>query len=326
MEYEMTRIKNRLPVKPIDISIVVPVYNEESNIRPFLERLIDVMIKMGVDYEVIFAMDPSTDKTEDKITFEIERNKKVKLIKLSRRYGQPAATFAGIRNCTGEYCVIIDVDLQDPPELIENLYNKSLEGFEVVCAKRKSRRGESTVKKVISYLGYYIIDYLSDVEIPRNTGDFRIMSRKVINSLSELNETHGFLRGLVGFVGFSQSFIEYDRDDRYQGHGKYNRYFGSLRIGMNGIIGFSTRPLQIMTIMGFLLSAFSFIIGGWYVFQKMVGLPLTPGLSTTILVVTFFAGIQLISLGMMGEYIGRIYEEVKRRPMYIIDRKINFED
>lgn len=308
-----------------NISVVVPVYKEESNIVPFLGRVETVLNKISVSYEIIFALDPSPDRTEEVILSEINRNPFVKLLLFSRRFGQPAATIAGILTCTGETCVVIDVDLQDQPELIEQLYYKLQEGYEVVYAKRRSRKGETLVKKLISHIGYAAINQLSDVQIPRNTGDFRIMSRRVIEELRRLNESHGFLRGLVAYVGFKQAFIEYDRDERFSGKGNYNRLTGSLKIGLNGLISFSSRPLQLMSVAGFFLSAFSFILGGWYVLQKLLGFQLTPGLSTTVLIVSFFSGLQLFGLGLIGEYVGRIYDEVKRRPMFIIDKKINFE-
>ncbi|HLB58183.1 MAG TPA: glycosyltransferase, partial [Gammaproteobacteria bacterium] len=215
---------------------------------------------------------------------------------------------------------VIDVDLQDPPELLEKMLAKMREGYEVVCAKRTSRKGETLIKRFISYLGYKLINQLSDIAIPRNTGDFRIMTRRVIEELRRLNEAHGFLRGLVAYIGFKQAFIEYDRDERFAGKGNYNRFTGSLKIGLNGLISFSSRPLQIMSLIGAILSGFSFLVGSWYVFQKLYGIHLTPGLSTTVLVVTFFAGVQLLCLGLIGEYIGRIYDEVKKRPLFIVDR------
>ena len=309
----------------VDLSIVVPIYREEANIRPFLARTEQVLAKMGVSYEIVFALDPSPDRTEDVIVQEINSNSSIRLLVFSRRFGQPAATMAGILTCTGETCVVLDVDLQDPPELIGKLYAKLHEGYEVVYAKRRSRKGETLAKRLISYVGYAAINRLSDVEIPRNTGDFRIMTRRVIEQLRRLNEAHGFLRGLVAYVGFRQAFIEYDRDERYAGKGNYNRLTGSLKIGLNGLISFSRRPLQLMSLAGFGLAAFSFLLGAWYVAQKLLGFELTPGLSTTVLVVTFFAGVQLLGLGLIGEYIGRIYDEVKRRPMFIIDKKVNFD-
>ncbi|WNV06088.1 glycosyltransferase family 2 protein [Candidatus Methylospira mobilis] len=308
-----------------DISIVVPVYKEEANIRPFLARVEAVFGRMGKSYEVIFALDPSPDRTEEIILEEINRNPNVKLMVFSRRFGQPAATMAGILGCSGDTCVVIDVDLQDQPELIEQMYAKLGEGYEVVYAKRRSRKGETLIKRIIAHAGYSLINKFSDVQIPRNTGDFRIMTRRVIEELRQLNETHGFLRGLVAYVGFKQAFIEYDRDERYAGKGNYNRLTGSLKIGLNGLISFSSQPLFIMSIGGFILAGLSFLLGAWYVIQKLIGFELTPGLPTTVLVVSFFAGVQLLGLGLIGEYVGRIYDEVKRRPMYIIDKKTNFD-
>lgn len=308
----------------MEVSVVVPVYREEASIPPFLERLEAVLKDMGVSHEVIFCLDPSPDRTEEVILAEIDRNPGIRLVVFSRRFGQPSATMAGLMLCRGESCVVIDVDLQDPPELIPALYAKLREGYEVVYAKRRSRRGETAAKRLVAKLGYWAIARLSDVQIPRDTGDFRILSRRVIEELRALNETHGFLRGLVAYVGFRQTFVEYERAERARGQGNYNRFVGSLRIGLNGIIGFSSRPLQLMSVAGALVAGFSFLLGLWYVAQKLLGFSLSPGLPTTVLVVTFFAGVQLLSLGLIGEYVGRIYDEVKRRPMFIVDRKVNF--
>jgi polyisoprenyl-phosphate glycosyltransferase len=308
------------------ISIVVPVYKEERGIRPFLSRLESVMRKMSVPYEVIFSLDPSPDRTEEIILEEINKNPAIKLLVFSRRFGQPAATMAGILWAKGDTCVSIDVDLQDQPELIEQMYAKLKEGYEVVYAKRRSRKGETLIKRWISYFGYFVINRLSDVAIPRDTGDFRIMTRRVIEELREFSEMNGFLRGLVAYVGFKQTFIEYDRDERFADKGKYNRLTGSLRIGLNGLIGFSSRPLQLMSILGMAFAGISFLVGVWYLMQKLAGVNLTPGLSTTVLAITFFSGIQLLGLGLTGEYIGRIYDEVKHRPQNIVDRKVNFDD
>lgn len=309
--------------EPVDISVVVPVYKEETNIRPFLERIEPVLAKLSQRYEIVFCLDPSPDRTEQVIQDEIQRDRRIKLVVFSRRFGQPAATMAGIALSRGAATVVIDVDLQDPPELIVDMYGKLGEGFDVVYAKRRSRKGETLAKRAISYVGYSVINRLSDVAIPRNTGDFRIMSRRVCDELTRLNEGHGFLRGLVAYVGFPQAFVEYDRDPRHAGHGKYNRFTGSLKIGLNGVISFGSKPLQIMSIVGVIVAGFSFLLGAWYVVTKLFGWEYNPGLPTTVLVVTFFAGVQLLSLGLMGEYIGRIYDEVKRRPKYIIDRRVD---
>ena len=309
-----------------EISIVVPTYNEEENIKPFLQRTEKVLDKLGKSYEIIFALDPSSDNTEKIILDEIKRNKNIKLLIFSRQFGQPAATMAGISSCKGSYCVIIDVDLQDPPEIIENLYNKIISGYEVVYAKRKSRKGETFFKKIISSIAYYLINKFSDIHIPRDTGDYRIFSRRVINHLVKLKESHGFLRGLVAFVGFNQSFVMYDRQERFAGKSNYNKFFGSLKIGFNGLIGFSSKPLFLMSVSGFLIAMLGFLLGIWYIFQKITDINLTPGLTTTVILISFFAGVQLLGLGLLGEYVGRIYDEVKQRPKYILDKKINFDD
>ena len=304
----------------IKLSIVVPVYKEALNIKPFLTRMEAVLQRIGLSYEIIFCLDPSPDQTETIIQTEIERNPNIKLIVFSRRFGQPSATMAGVLYARGNTCVVIDVDLQDPPELIETMYAKLSEGYEVVYARRKSRKGETVFKRIFSHLGYTVINKLTDVNIPRNTGDFRIMTRRVIEELRRLNESHGFLRGLVAYVGFKQAFVEYDRDPRFTGKGHYNRFTGSLKIGLNGLISFSSKPLQLMSITGATIAGLAFFLGTCYLIQKFYNLSLTPGLSTTVIVVTFFSGVQLLCLGLMGEYISRIYDEVKRRPLYIVDK------
>jgi dolichol-phosphate mannosyltransferase len=310
----------------IEISVVVPIYKEEASIAPFLGRIEPVLEAITPNYEVLFCLDPSPDDTEGEVLRHIDRNPRVRLLVFSRRFGQPAATMAGILTSKGRTCVVIDVDLQDPPELIAELYAKLQEGYEVVYAQRRSRKGETAIKRFVSYVGYALINRLSDVQIPRNTGDFRIMTRRVIEELRRLNESHGFLRGLVAYVGFRQAAVLYDRDMRHAGKGNYNRLTGSLKIGLNGLVGFSSRPLQLMSLAGFALAALSFLLGAWYVFQKLIGVDLTPGLSTTVLLITFFAGVQLLGLGVIGEYVGRIYDEVKRRPPYIVDKAVNIND
>ncbi len=308
------------------ISVVVPVFNEENNIENFLERSTETLKKINLDYEIIFVLDPSDDNTENIILNNIEKNKNIKLIVLSRRFGQPSATMAGIHNVNGDICVIIDCDLQDPPELMLEMYNKILDGNDVVYAKRIKRKGETFFKKIISKFGYRVIEKISDVKIPKDTGDYRIITKKIINQLKELKETNAFLRGLVAYVGYKQTFIEYERDERKDGESKYNKYFGSLRIAFNGIVGFSSKPLFLMSITGFIFAIISFLIGVYYIYQKITNPQITPGLSSTILMITFFSGIQLLGLGLLGEYIGRIYDEVKDRPNFIIDKKYNFDE
>ena len=308
------------------ISVIVPVYNEEKNIEPFLNRTKNVLEKMDQDYEIIFVLDPSSDDSGNVITKNLKLDKKIKLIVLSRRFGQPSATMAGIHNCNGERCVVIDCDLQDPPELMLEMNKKMDEGYDVVFAKRRSRKGETFIKKIITKLGYVIIKNISDVKIPRDTGDFRIFSKKIINYLKTFNEPNAFLRGLVAYIGFKQSYVEYDREERNADKSKYNKYIGSIQIAFNGIFGFSSKPLFLMSIIGFCFALISFLIGIYYVIIKIIDPQITPGLSSTVLFITFFSGLQLVGLGILGEYVGRIYDEVKNRPNFIIDKKYNFDD
>ncbi len=305
------------------ISIVVPVYNESKNIRLFLERTVPVLERLGT-YEIIFALDPSTDGTEQTISAEIMRNSRIGLIVFSRRFGQPAATMAGILNCRGRWCVVIDVDLQDPPEVIEAMWHKSKEGFDVVTARRATRKGETLIKRVVAHLGYRLINRLAEVPIPPDTGDFRLISRRVIEELRGLNETHGFLKGLVPFVGFPQGEVLYDRDPRAGGVSKYNRFIGTVRYQINGIFCFSTVPLRMMMWVGFgiaLLSALGVLV--MIVLKFIHGNQYPMGIPTITVLVLFIGGVQLTAVGVLGEYIARIYDEVRRRPMYIVQRAIN---
>jgi glycosyltransferase involved in cell wall biosynthesis len=308
------------------ISILVPVYNEEKNILIFLSRLIKVLNKIGTDYEIIFLMDPSSDNTEKIIVNETIKNKKIKLIVFSRRFGQPSATMAGIHYLSGDRCVIIDCDLQDPPELIYDMYQKMNQGYDVVLARRKTRKGETLIKKIVTKIGYQLIEKITDIKIPKDTGDFRIISKRIIENLRKFKEPNAFLRGLVAYIGFNQTYIEYDRDQRLEGNSKYNKYLGSIQIAFNGIFGFSSKPLFLMSIIGFIFALISFSIGIYYLLIKLFDPSVTPGLPSTILFITFFSGLNLIGLGLLGEYVGRIYDEVKNRPNFIIDKKYNFDD
>ena len=308
------------------ISIVVPVYKEENNIRPFLKRLEPVLERVGF-YEILFCLDPSPDNTEQIIKKEIDRNKRIGLIVFSRRFGQPAATIAGIMNSKGQACVVIDVDLQDPPELIPLLYSKLQEGYDVVYAKRKSRKGESGIKLLVSSFGYRMINAMSNCEIPPDTGDFRIISRKVVEEIRKLKETHGFLRGLVALVGFRQTYVEYEREERYSGQGKYNRYFGSLKIGLNGLICFSSMPLTVVLITGLVCTVASFT--AFLILLASISMwdnVWMPCFLIGICAVFFVGSSLMTAIGLLGEYIGRIYDEVKVRPMYIVDRRYNTDE
>lgn len=315
------------PDDAIELSVVVPVYKEEETIPSFLARLQPVLEAITPRYEIIFVLDPSPDRTEEVIRSAIQRDARIRLLVMTRRWGQPACTTAGIEHSRGRACVVIDVDLQDPPELIADLVAKWREGYEVVLAQRRSREGETLPKRVVSWVGYWLINRISEVPIPRNTGDFRLIDRTVIEALRGLKETHGFLRGLVGYVGFRQAIVQYDRAPRAGGQSKYSQITGSLRIGFNGIVAFSSKPLALATTMGFTVAAASVVLGLAYVGVKIVTRQgLVTGLAPLILIITFLGGVQLICLGIMGEYVGRIYEEVRQRPKYLVARRVNFGD
>jgi glycosyltransferase involved in cell wall biosynthesis len=306
------------------LSVVVPAYNEQDNVDGLYRRLSAVLDGIGLrEWEIIFAMDPSTDATEARIAELNARDPRVRLLRMSRRFGQPAATIAGMAAASGDAVVVIDCDLQDPPELIADMVTKWHEGCDVVYAQRRSREGETLPKKFVAWLGYKVIRRIAEVEIPQNTGDFRLMSRRVVSNVVALQESHGFLRGLVGLVGFRQTAILYDRDAREAGASKYNQVFGSLRIGLNGIIGFSRYPLQVISLAGILFSVLAVVGAVVYFVLRLLGLGFPMG-GTTAILVSFFAGIQLLSLGIMGEYVGRIYDEVRQRPKYIVESSIGF--
>jgi glycosyltransferase involved in cell wall biosynthesis len=309
----------------VQISVIVPVYREEGNIDEFLRRITPILADLTDAFEVIFALDPSSDRTEQKILEARNRDVRVKLLRFSRRFGQPFATLAGLQYSTGQAVIVIDVDLQDPPELIIQMVEKWKEGYDVVYAQRRTREGETWIKKVVSEVGYKVINRIAEVEIPKNTGDFRLMSRRVVNEINRLKECHGFLRGMVALVGFRQTSILFDRPPRFSGRGNYNRFLGSLRIGFNGIFCFSNYALTLSTLAGFAVAALSFLIGAVYALLKLFGAPFPLGNPTIVVLVLFLGGVQMIGIGILGEYIGRIYEEVRQRPRYIVDAAQGFE-
>lgn len=302
------------------LSIVVPVYREEKNIPEFLHRIRPVLSTISEDYEIVFSLDPSPDRTEEVILEARATDERIKLLRFSRRFGQPMATLAGMEYSRGDAVIVMDVDMQDPPELVGEMIAKWREGYEVVLPQRRQRTGEPWLKKLVSAVGYKVINKIADVQIPPNTGDFRLMSRRVVAEVVRLKESHGFLRGMVAVVGFKQCLIPFDRPPRFTGETNYNRFFGSLRIGFNGIFCFSTYALQLSTIMGFIIAGFSFLLMAVYLFYKLMGWTILWGNPTLVILVSFLGGIQLISVGILGEYIGRIYEEVRGRPKYIVAR------
>jgi polyisoprenyl-phosphate glycosyltransferase len=303
------------------LSIVIPAYNEQDNIPLVYARLGSALVDLDLDWELIFSVDPCTDRTEELILGLCEQDPRVKMLRFSRRFGQPMATIAGLEAARGDAVVVVDCDLQDPPELIPELVERWQEGYDVVYAKRRTRAGETIPKRIVSAAGYRLIKRIADVEIPPNTGDFRLMSRRVVDNVVALKEGHGFLRGLVGLVGFKQASVLYDRDPRAAGRSKYNRFLGSLVIGLNGIVGFSRYPLQLISVIGMALSALAFTLALVYLGLKLGSVPFPVGNPTIVIVISFFSGIQLLSLGVIGEYVGRIYDESRNRPKYIIESR-----
>jgi len=301
------------------LSIIVPVYKEEGNITEFVRRLTPILEAVTADFEIIFALDPSPDRTEEVIGEHRKRDPRIKYLKFSRRFGQPRAALAGLRYSSGEAVIIMDVDLQDPPELVTEMAAKWREGFDVVMAQRRSRKGETLIKRIVSWVGYKIINHIAEVPIPPNTGDFRLMSRRVVNEVNKLKETHGFLRGMVALVGFKETFILFDRPPRHAGEGHYNKFLGSLRIGVNGLVCFSNYLLSLSSKIGFTIAGISFLLAVVYAVMKLMGAPFPIGNPTIVILVLFMGGVQLISVGILGEYIARIYEEVRQRPKFIVE-------
>ena len=308
------------------LSVVVPAYNEQDNVRSVYERLSGVLEPMDLDWELIFSVDPCTDRTEELILALRREDPRVKMLRFSRRFGQPMATIAGLEAASGDATVVIDCDLQDPPELIPEMVERWHEGNEVVYAQRRTRAGETLAKRVISALGYRLIARVAEVEIPPNTGDFRLLSRRVVNNVVALKEGHGFLRGLVALVGFRSTSVLYDRDPRAAGTSKYNRFWGSLVIGLNGLVGFSRYPLHLISMLGMTLAGLAFLVAIVYLGLKLGGQNFPVGNPTIVIVVAFFSGIQLLSLGVIGEYVGRIYDESRGRPKYIIESRYGWDD
>jgi glycosyltransferase involved in cell wall biosynthesis len=308
------------------LSVVIPAYNEEANVERVYERLTKILDGLGMAWEIIFSVDPSTDRTEQLILGLRERDPRIKMLRFSRRFGQPMATIAGLEAASGDAVVVIDCDLQDPPELIPDLLARWREGYDVVYAQRRTRAGETIPKRIVAAIGYRVIARIAEVEIPPNTGDFRLLSRRVVENVVALEEHHGFLRGLVALVGFRQTSVLYDRDIRAAGTSKYNRFFGSLLIGLNGVIGFSRYPLQLISLMGVALSGVAFFVAVAYVALKLSGIAFPVGNPTVVVAVAFFSGIQLLSLGVIGEYVGRIYDESRQRPKYILESRHGWDD
>jgi dolichol-phosphate mannosyltransferase len=303
-------------------SVVVPLYNEAANVAPLLERLEAAIapLRGQYEYEIVLVNDGSTDATLDAIRSEMQRRSQIVLVNLSRNFGHQLAATAGIEIAAGNAVILMDGDLQDPPELVESFLQKWREGYDVVYAVRRSRKGESAFKVFTARAFYRVIKHLTKVSIPLDTGDFRLMSRRTVEAVRKLPERHRFLRGMVSWVGFNQVAVEYDRDERHSGSTKYPLP-KMLRFAMDGITSFSDAPLRFASYFGFAVSAIAFVYAVVVIVMKTLHLSpafYTPGWASTIVAVTFLGGVQLISLGILGEYLGRVYDEVKGRPLYLI--------
>jgi glycosyltransferase involved in cell wall biosynthesis len=304
------------------LSVVVPLYNEEGNVALLVERIVAIAERLPgkPNYEIVLVNDGSTDGTATAIRAEMARRPHIVFVCLSRNFGHQLAATAGVDIAAGDAVVLMDGDLQDPPELIETFLQKWREGYDVVYAVRRSRKGESEFKLFTARLFYRTIKRLTRVAIPVDTGDFRLMSRRVVEALKRSPERHRFLRGLVSWVGFNQIGVEYDRDERHSGITKYP-LSKMLRFAIDGITSFSDVPLRFASYLGFVSSAIAFIYAMIVIVFKLFSLnppAYTKGWASTIVAILFLGGVQLISLGILGEYIGRIYDEVKGRPLYLI--------
>ena len=309
------------------ISIVIPMYYEELVAENCYTRISDVLKKLeNYEYEIIFVNDGSKDKTLEILENFANNDKNIKIISFSRNFGQQAAITAGLKEVTGDVVVIIDADLQDPPELIPDMLKLWEEGNEIVYGKRKTRDGESIFKLMTAKMFYKTLNVLSDVNIPQDTGDFRLVDRKVVNQMNSLPEHNKFLRGLWSWLGYNQYAFEYERKERFAGKTKYP-FKKMLKLASNGIISLSSKPLKLVGLLGVTSIIISLIILIYALVSFAFKLnQLSAGWTSLMCSITFFAGVQLLSLWIISEYIGKIYDETKGRPQYIIDKKINIEN
>jgi dolichol-phosphate mannosyltransferase len=311
-------------VKNAEISIVVPIWNDAEAIDPFLFNLKANLKGVEDNYEVIFVADPSQDHTVEKIEEIVSSDLKVKGIFMASRAGQPASTLAGISAASGSAVIVTDVDLQDPTELIPEMIGKWRQGSKLIIPRRRSRTGEPLTKKLTATLGYAFLSKYGHTNIPKNTGDFRLMDRSIVDRLLQLPETHIFLRGMVALVSSNPEFIEFDRPGRPIGKTKYNKWFGGIRSGLNGIVSFSSALLDFIMVTGVVLALFAFFLGAKMIIYKIAGGYVPSGSAQLFAMVTFVGGMQLIAIGVVGLYVGRIFEETKNRPRWMIERTLGF--
>ncbi len=304
-------------MKKPTFSIIAPIFNELENIPELFPRVRDVMEQTGEPWELILVDDGSTDGSTDVIRTLAENDARVKPVIFARNFGHQIAVTAGLDYSRGDAVIIIDADLQDPPEVILDLIGKWREGYEVVYAVRAEREGESWFKKTTASLFYRVIYRITDVNIPLDTGDFRLMDRKVVNVMNQMRERHRFLRGMSSWVGYKQTGVTYKRKARFAGETKYP-FSKMLKLALNAITSFSYFPLQLATYIGFITAGLSVIAIPVVVLLRLLTGTTLEGQATTLIIVLFLGGVQLISLGIIGEYIGRIYDEAKGRPLYIV--------
>lgn len=299
-----------------DLSIVVPVYNESSVLGEFHKRLTAVLANLDHSSEIIFVNDGSSDDSLRVMLAIRDNHPGIAIIDLSRNFGKEVAMSAGLDHAAGKAVVIIDADLQDPPEMIPKLVEKWEEGNDVVSARRTIRRGETWLKRKSAHLFYRLMEKIGTVPIPRDTGDFRLLSRRAVDALSQLNEKHRFMKGLFSWVGFEQASVEYERDPRASGRSKWS-YWGLWNFALEGITSFTVSPLRISTYFGLLVAFSAFVYGAFILIRTFFFGTDLPGYPSIMVVILFMGGVQLIAIGVIGEYLGRIFNETKNRPLYL---------
>ncbi|AXT19380.1 glycosyltransferase [Flavobacteriaceae bacterium AU392] len=305
--------------KEKDISVIIPIYNEQNNILEIYKRLIATINNFTDSYELIFINDGSTDNSFNELIKLSEIDEKVFYINFSRNFGHQIAISAGLEFCIGNAVIIIDGDLQDPPELISELYEEYKEGFDVVYAKRETRKGETFLKKISSKLFYRVLEKITSFKIPLDTGDFRLLDKKVVRALNKMPEQNKFLRAQVAWLGFKQSQVLFKRESRNSGKSGYS-YNQMFKLALDAITGFSNKPLLLVSKLGFIISFFSFLVIIYAIFSHFILKETITGWTSLIISSMFIGGIQLLSIGIIGEYISRINTNVKDRPLYIIDK------
>ena len=310
-------------VGSIMYSIVVPVYNEENVLTEFYNRTISVLNSIKEKYEIIFINDGSIDSSLNILKELCSKDSNTKVINFSRNFGHQLAITAGMDYSTGNAVIVIDSDLQDPPEIIINLIEKRKEGYDVVYAIRESRKGETLFKKLTATFFYKLIIKITNISIPASVGDFRLMDKKVIDAFRVIRERHRFIRGLVSWVGFKQTGITYIRNERFAGQTKYPLK-KMLKFAIDGITSFSFLPLQLAMYAGVIISFLSFACGLYILYLRIITGRFIPGIAGILVSVLFLGGVQLLFLGLIGEYVGRMYDEIKQRPLYIVRELLGF--